>query len=74
MSGTKEIFTSIKPLPPDYNGYVILGDGTTKLPVKGIGDIQIKAKEKVIRLSGALYVPELLETLFSTLEHGRNPN
>eukprot|EP00957_Ditylum_brightwellii_P095444 7269993-Ditylum_brightwellii.AAC.2 len=74
ISGQKELFASLHIFPPDYNRYVILGDGKTKIKVAGIGDLILKIKDKIIELIGVVYIPDLSETLFSTLEHGCNTN
>eukprot|EP00957_Ditylum_brightwellii_P201914 15327791-Ditylum_brightwellii.AAC.1 len=74
MSGLLKLFKSLHLFPSVYNGYVVLGDGSTKLPICGIRSIIINVQNKIIQLDGVLYVPDLQDMLFSTLQHGRYPD
>ena len=49
--------------------FVLLGDGTTKIPIVGIGTIEITVKGNKLRLHDVLYCPTLNVSLFSTKLH-----
>ena len=66
MTGNTDLFAKI---PPVTNKFVILGDGTTKHPVLGIGIIHVNIGNYFIQLHDVLYVPQLQDTLFSITEH-----
>eukprot|EP00957_Ditylum_brightwellii_P084437 6421004-Ditylum_brightwellii.AAC.1 len=74
MMGYLPLFIHIVYFPESYNGVVVLGDGKTRLKVKGFGTIQMWMKNEVFRLKNVLYVPELDDTLFSMILHGTHPN
>ena len=52
--------------------HVILANGTTKLPIAGIGTIRILVSNKVLVLAHVLHVPCLSCSLFSLKEHMRH--
>ena len=69
MSGNKSYFVTLI-LFPDKTRVVLLGDGSTKIPVHVIGTIDIIINEKYrIKLHNVLYVPDLADTLFSVKSH-----
>ena len=74
MSGVLKLFTAIKYFPKNYKGIVILGYGVTKLKVHGIGTIEVEIQKKFIELHNVLYVPGIADTLYSLIEHGRQPD
>ena len=73
MYGILELFTAIKHPPKNYKGIVILGDGATKLKVHEIGTIAGEI-HFLIELHDVLYVPEISDTLYSIIKHGRQPD
>ena len=74
ISGILTLFTAIKYFPKNYKGIVILGDSVTKLNVHGIGTIAVEIPKIFIELHDVLYVPYILDTLYSIIDHGRQPD
>ena len=66
ITGNKNIFPKITHVA---NKSVILGDGSAKFSVLGIGVIYISIGNYYIQLHDVLYVPQLQDTLFSITEH-----
>jgi hypothetical protein len=50
-------------------GSVILGDGTTKIPIEGIGAVQCNVGSHTLVLENVRYVPSLAESIYSLLIH-----
>jgi hypothetical protein len=65
-----EFFDTMAPA----TGHVILGDGTTKLAIKGIGTIKCKIGSNILSVDGVRYVPELSESIYSLFLHIKNPH
>eukprot|EP00957_Ditylum_brightwellii_P199773 15228852-Ditylum_brightwellii.AAC.1 len=74
MTELKELFSQLKEYDMSYTGCVLLGDESTKTPVKAKDTIRFQTMNYLIELSGVLYVPQLQDTPFSTLQHVRFPN
>ena len=71
--GILKMFTAIKYFPKNYKGIIILGNGVTKLKIHGIGTIAVEIQNKLIELHYVLYVPHIAYTLYSIIEHSRQP-
>ena len=71
MSGLEHIFSHIDlwDETDPITKVVTLGDGTTTLPIKGSGTVQIVMNGHHVSLHDVLYVPALKDTLFSIKEH-----
>ena len=48
---------------------VVLADGTTTAPIKGIGSMEFWIDKHMYRLHNVIYVPQLSHSLFSIKEH-----
>ncbi len=70
MFRDREFFTSLTPA----TGKVILGDGTTTLPIQGIGTIQMKIGDHILKVDDVRYVPGLSESIYSLFLHVRTPH
>ena len=73
MSGILSLFTTISYFNDNSPRNVILGDGTSTLPMLGFGSIDITINNYRIILDNVLYIPKLNDTLFSIKEHVRFP-
>jgi hypothetical protein len=62
-------FTSLNPA----TGFVILGDGQTKLPIQGIGSIKCKIEDQDLVVHNVRFVPDLSESIYSLLQHIKQP-
>jgi hypothetical protein len=69
MFKEREFFDSIRPA----SGKVFLGDGKTKLLVKGIGTVKCKIGDHVLCLENVRYIPDLSESIYSLFLHIRSP-
>jgi hypothetical protein len=69
MFKERQFFDSIRPA----NGQVFLGDGKTKLLVKGIGTVKCKIGDHVLCLENVRYIPDLSESIYSLFLHIRSP-
>ena len=69
MSGILSLFIIISYFNDNSPRHVILGDGTTTLPILGFGSIDITINNYRIILDNVLYIPKLNDTLFSIKEH-----
>jgi hypothetical protein len=56
------------------SGNVILGDGTTKLSMKGVGRIKCKIGDHTLFVDGVRYVPDLSELIYSLFLHIKLPD
>jgi hypothetical protein len=65
-----EFFTTMQPL----DGHVILGDGQTTLPIQGIGTMSCIIDGHSLLLHDGRFVPQLSESIFSLLQHIKQPN
>ena len=66
-----ELFINISPYAGP-NPFVTLGDGKTKLPIKGIGTIEFETiTGNKLRFHHVIYVPDLDVPLFSIKQHMR---
>jgi hypothetical protein len=65
-----EFFLDMKP----FEGSVILGDGTTKLPIQGIGTVSLTIDNHSLIIPDVRFVPTLSESVYSLLQHIRQPN
>eukprot|EP00957_Ditylum_brightwellii_P064014 4855698-Ditylum_brightwellii.AAC.1 len=70
MFNTNTVFANLS--VPKQKSIVLLGDGVTSLPVKGIGTATICVNNKPITLPNFLCVPDLKVNLYSILEHARH--
>ena len=55
-------------------GSVILGDGTTRLAIQGMGTVVCKVGNNILRLENVRFVPSLSESIYSLLLHIKQPN
>ena len=69
MCNDRQLFTSIHEYPSPPNRFVKLGDGKTKIPIRGIGTIQYEVNNKIIILHNTLFVPDLDVSLYSIKQH-----
>ena len=70
MTGDASLFSSFIPFPAGHTYNVVLGDGTTHLPVSGIGTISLSLSPSThIRLHDTILVPGLHDTLYSIKRH-----
>ncbi len=60
-----EFFETLSPA----SGHVILGDGTTKLAIQGIGTIKCKLGDNILSVDGVRYVLTLSESIYSLFLH-----
>lgn len=67
MCNNKTLFLDLT--DPPKNRFVILGDESSKVPIKGIGTIEVTVADKKIRLHNVLFCPVLDVSLFSTKQH-----
>jgi len=65
-----EFFETLSPA----NGHVILGDGTTKLAIQGIGTIKCKLGNNILSVDSVRYISELSESIYSLFLHIQHPN
>lgn len=64
-----EFFLSIQPA----SGSVILGDGQTKLDIKGIGTVKCVVDGHVLLIHYVQFVPDLSESIYSLFQHIKLP-
>lgn len=64
-----EFFTSLTPT----QGHLILGDGTTKLPIHGIGTATCRIGQNILQIEDVQYVPALGESIYSLFRHIQSP-
>jgi hypothetical protein len=69
MFRDREFFIDIKP----FDGFVILGDGCTKLPIEGIGSIAITIDDHYLIIPDVRFAPSLSESIYSLLQHIKQP-
>jgi len=65
MFKEREFFDDIKPT----TGQVILGDGKTTLPIKGIGTVKLRIADNVLSIDNVRFVPDLSESIYSLFLH-----
>ena len=65
-----EFFESMVPA----HGNVILGDGTTRLDIQGVGTVVCHVGAHTLRLENVRFVPSLSESIYSLLLHIKQPN
>jgi hypothetical protein len=70
MFKEKEFFESLVPAI----GSVILGDGTTRLPIHGVGTVKFFIGDQLLRLDNVRYVPSLSESIYSFFLRIKQPN
>lgn len=56
------------------SGTVLLGDGTTTLPIKGVGTVTCKIGDYVLQIPQVQYIPDLSESIYSLFVHIQTPN
>ncbi len=61
MFREREFFTSLS----SATGHVILGDGKTKLQIKGIGTVSCTIGDQLLTINNVRYVPDLAESMYS---------
>ena len=71
VSGILSLFTIISYFNDNSPRIVILGDGTSTLPILGFGSIDVTINNYRIILDNVLYIPKLNDTVFSIKEHVR---
>ncbi len=64
-----DFFTSLTPA----KGQVILGDGTTCLPIHGIGTVTCLIGNHTLQINNVRYVPGLSESIYSLFSHIQSP-
>jgi len=69
MFKEKEFFSSITPM----QGQVILGDGKARLKIQGIGTINCLVDGHPLMIEDVCYVPDLAESVYSSLLHIKQP-
>ena len=47
----------------------LLGDGTTRLAIQGVGTVICHVGEHILRLENVRFAPSLLESIYSLLLH-----
>jgi hypothetical protein len=70
MFRDRELFTTMSPA----TGYVLLGDGKTKLQIQGIGTISCKIGQHTPIIDNVRYVPDLAESIYCLFLHIRCPS
>jgi hypothetical protein len=65
MFRDKIFFTTLTPA----SGNVILGDGTTSVPIQGVGTVMCKVGSNVLTIPNVRYIPGLSESVYSLLQH-----
>jgi len=70
MFKDREFFDFISPA----SGTVLLGDGTTTLPIKGVGTVTCKIGDYVLQIPQVRYIPDLSESIYSLFVHIQTPN
>jgi hypothetical protein len=69
MFREKEFFLHILP----SSGNVILGDGKTSLPIKGVGTVQCRVGTEILTIPNVRYIPDLSESIYSLFQHIQSP-
>jgi hypothetical protein len=54
-------------------GKVLLGDGKTVLPIKGVGTVQCFVDENLVTLENVRFIPDLSESIYSLFLHIKYP-
>lgn len=67
MSGNKSLF--VQYYPAKNKKFVLLGDGSTTIPISGKGTIDYIVDSHRIILHNVYYVPQLEDTLYSIKQH-----
>jgi hypothetical protein len=70
MFKSLEFFTSMVPA----HAYVTLGDGKTKIPIQGIGIVKCIIDDHTLEIPNVRFVPGLSESIYSLLQHIKQPN
>jgi hypothetical protein len=70
MFNDRKFFSSMQP----SQGHVILGDGTTKIPIQGIGTVTCNIHGNILQIQDVRFVPGLSESIYSLLQHIKQPN
>jgi hypothetical protein len=70
MFNDEAFFTSILPA----RGQVILGDGKTSLPIKGVGTVKCYIDGNLLTIPDVCYVSDLSESIYSMFLHIRQPD
>jgi len=70
MFKEREFFDSITPA----SGTVLLGDGKTTLPIKGVGTVTCQVGDHVLKIANVRYIPELSESIYSLFVHIQTPH
>ena len=72
MCNNRFSFDNFYPWPPSAKVQdVLLADGTSRAPIRGIGSIIFSINSFIVRLHNVLYVPTLSTSLFSVKEHAQ---
>ena len=75
MTGDMHIFLTLTiQLMFPSNQVVVLVDGSTTLPICGVGAIRLKIGIYILEIENMLYVPRLDDTIFSITEHIKYSN
>jgi hypothetical protein len=69
MFRDREFFEDITPA----SSKVILGDGKTKLDIKGVGNVCCFIEGHIITIPNVRYIPELAESIYSLFLHIQHP-
>jgi len=69
MFRDQEFFEFILPA----NGNVLLGDGHTSLPIKGVGTVKCKIGNHLLTIDNVRCIPDLAESIYSLFIHIKNP-
>lgn len=70
MVSDRSIFITLSPLLSSSHSFVTLADGTSKVPIQGIGTIRVCINHSfVIEIHNVLFVPLLQHNLFSIRDH-----
>jgi len=69
MFRDKEFFEFITPA----TGSVLLGDGQTSLPIRGVGTVKCKVGDNILNIEGVRYIPDLAESIYSLFLHIKLP-
>jgi len=70
MFKEREFFSHLVPT----SGRVILGDGKTSLPIKGVGTVNCRIGKHVLFIPNVRWVPDLSESIYSLFLHIQSPN
>jgi len=70
MFRDKEFFETMSPA----SGVVLLGDGKTRLSIKGVGTVKCRIGDHLLTIPNVRFIPELSESIYSLFIHIKTPN